>query len=974
MLATAWQSAGAQIVLDTTSTNPTCTKAFGHAALNGNGNVIYSNVGNGSIGIIASGGTAPYTYQLTGSYLQNGFPQYVNVTQNNGYFPGLNAGTYNVIVTDANGQQAFYSRTLTDTQPQPSISFMDILTSPSSCTSADGSMQIFGTGGTPPYTYSIDGGMTFTSSNILTGLRPGFYEGILMDANGCLAEYTPSNGPYQTQTCGVAGGISFIGVTGCGNDASITTYASKDMVPYHDTDPWNFSYDGVHYYPPNDGLSQDTASGFSPGIHDVYIKDTVTGAILIAGFTIVKSCYIYITFIDVDASCGGSDGSVTVIASSGTLPYTYTIDGVHYQNSNVFTGLAAGNYSVTVKDANGEVSSAVATVYDKCPTVTAVSTNANCGQPDGTITATGHKGTLPYQFSIDGVNFQSGNVFTGVPAGNYTVTIRDQKGFTSTTSVIVGDNCLSAALTGVNTSCGRTNGSITAVGGNGTAPYQYALNGGPFQFGGVFNGLAAGPYTVTIQDFTGLTATSTITLVDEPAPQISLQGTPAGCFDTGGSIAVIRTGGTAPFQYSLDNGVIFQPDSVFSSLDSAAYTVLISDSNGCRASVSLQLSALPTPVFSLGKDTVICSDNPLTLEAPDSAGYQYQWQDNSVQRLYTVSSSGTYSVTVTNSSHCSAGSSRYVRVQPVNKYDLGDDTTLCYGQTLLIKSTSSLPDNVAWSTGSTTASLLVNSPGRFWLLGPDSACVRSDTVVVRYQAAPAASLGNDTAVCDGQTVLLNAGVAAGAGVSYQWQDGSAGPTFTVSQPGTYSVKITANGCDTVIDVKIAYISKPMVALVPDTTICVTQQLVLDAGAGAGGGTGVSYQWQDGSTSPALTVSQAGTYTVNVTNQCGKTTDSTVVSIEDCACRFYVPTAFTPNGDGKNDLFQPKYLCLFSNYQLRVYNRWGQMVFSSSNPAEGWDGRVGGSPQPAGVYVWEMAFKDNLTGKMLKKNGTVVLIR
>ena len=92
------------------------------------------------------------------------------------------------------------------------------------------------------------------------------------------------------------------------------------------------------------------------------------------------------------------------------------------------------------------------------------------------------------------------------------------------------------------------------------------------------------------------------------------------------------------------------------------------------------------------------------------------------------------------------------------------------------------------------------------------------------------------------------------------------------------------------------------------------------------------------------------------------------------CRFYVPSAFTPNGDGNNDVFLPKYLCLFTSYQLKVYNRWGQLVFASTNPADGWDGRMGGSPQPPGVYVWEMAFRDNLTGKLLRKNGTVILIR
>ena len=358
ILLTAGNRAYSQIVLDTTSTNPTCTKAFGHN---------YSNIGNGSIGIIASGGTPPYTYALYGQYIQAGL-QYVTVIQNNGYFPGLNAGIYNVDVTDANGLKAYYSDTLKNTEPQPIISFMYISAAPSTCSSTDASMVILGSGGTPPYTYSIDGGLTFTSSNTFSNLLEGVYVGILMDANGCLAEYTPSNNPYPSPpACGVGGGLGFLGVTGCGKDASITADAWHSQVPYHDTDPWNFSYDGINYHSPNDGASQDTASGFGPGINYVWIKDTVTGQIAESGFTIVQSCYIYITFINVDASCQQSDGSITVIAASGATPYTYTIDGVHYQAGNVFTGLASGNYSVTVKDANGETSSATATVYVQMP-------------------------------------------------------------------------------------------------------------------------------------------------------------------------------------------------------------------------------------------------------------------------------------------------------------------------------------------------------------------------------------------------------------------------------------------------------------------------------------------------------------------------------------------------------------------------------------------------------------------------------
>jgi gliding motility-associated-like protein len=155
----------------------------------------------------------------------------------------------------------------------------------------------------------------------------------------------------------------------------------------------------------------------------------------------------------------------------------------------------------------------------------------------------------------------------------------------------------------------------------------------------------------------------------------------------------------------------------------------------------------------------------------------------------------------------------------------------------------------------------------------------------------------------------------------------------------------------------------------DTTLCITQQLLLDATYPLS-----TYLWQDGSVLPQYTVSQAGVYLVDVTNVCGDTKDSISVAYENCACKFYVPSAFTPNKDGKNDVFLPKYQCLYSNYQLKIYNRWGQLIFVSTNASVGWDGGFNGQQQPAGVYVWELAYKDNLTGKDMRKNGTIVLMR
>jgi len=200
------------------------------------------------------------------------------------------------------------------------------------------------------------------------------------------------------------------------------------------------------------------------------------------------------------------------------------------------------------------------------------------------------------------------------------------------------------------------------------------------------------------------------------------------------------------------------------------------------------------------------------------------------------------------------------------------------------------------------------------------------------------------------------------------QNGSNQSSFIVSQPGIYRVKVDENGCDTTGTIAVSYITKPTIEF-NDTTICITQQLLLDASFPQS-----SYLWQDGSTLPKFTITQAGNYAVDVTNTCGSSKAVINVSFENCACKFYVPNAFTPNHDGVNDLFLPKYQCLFSNYALKIFNRWGQVIFASKNSATGWDGSFSNEEQPMGTYVWELSYKDDLTGKSMIKHGTVVLIR
>ena len=447
---------------------------------------------------------------------------------------------------------------------------------------------------------------------------------------------------------------------------------------------------------------------------------------------------------------------------------------------------------------------------------------------------------------------------------------------------------------------------------------------------------------------------------------LNIVNTPASCQNTNGSITVNATGGTAPLSYSINNGASFQSGNYFSGLDSGQYHILVRDVNGVTADSIIDLTALPTPIVSLGSDTVLCTGSILSLSVAQQPGYSYLWSDNSTGNSYLVTKAEDVSLKVTNQFGCYVSTSINVLFKTTALFSLGNDTTLCNGQSFQLYPTPALSGNYVWSNGSTSPSLSIHSPGIYWLKITDSGCVKRDSILIKYRSNPQVHLGPDTAICTGQVLMLDVYLN---GSVYDWQDGSTNPTYTVTRAGTYSVRVSNGVCDTTARIRVDYLDYPQSGRFKDTTICLNQELTLNAEI-----PNATYLWQDGSVLPQFTVTKAGSYFVEVTNLCGSTKDSITVGFENCACQMAVPNAFTPNGDGMNDIFLPKSPCPVGDYQFNIYNRFGQLVFSSKNSSLGWDGRMANQQQPTGTYIWELNYSDISTGKRMYKKGTVTLIR
>jgi gliding motility-associated-like protein len=243
----------------------------------------------------------------------------------------------------------------------------------------------------------------------------------------------------------------------------------------------------------------------------------------------------------------------------------------------------------------------------------------------------------------------------------------------------------------------------------------------------------------------------------------------------------------------------------------------------------------------------------------------------------------------------------------------------------------------------------------------------SNSIVQTVFSNPRVVLDQTATICENATRQLNAGNFS----SYLWNDNSTQPSLVVSGIGTYSVNVTdANGCSGSGSVSITtLLPKPHNFLPVDTSVCSYGSVQMKSLQSYS-----LYQWSTGERASTITIRQPGLYWLEVIgqNNC-KGRDSVVVNPKTCMSGFYAPTAFTPNGDRKNDDFKPLLFGLVKKYRFTVYNRWGQVVFSTTEQMNGWDGKLSGTPQRSDVFVWTCTYQFEGESEKIEK-GTITLIR
>lgn len=447
-----------------------------------------------------------------------------------------------------------------------------------------------------------------------------------------------------------------------------------------------------------------------------------------------------------------------------------------------------------------------------------------------------------------------------------------------------------------------------------------------------------------------------------------------------------------------------------------AGTYWLDISNLCgslRDSIDINYISAPTAV-DLGRDTLICGGDNIVLYATQP-NVSYFWQDGSMADSLITTGTGTYWVIVANQCGQQNDSIEVDLLPDPMAFSLGADTTICESTTIWLSHSQPQTNNL-WVDNSTGDSLAVQSAGLYWLEVSNRCGSVRDSIQVDILSPPNPfSLGSDSTLCEGQSLLLS---NTAPGLDFLWQDGSTSATYLVNTPGLYWLD-ASNRCGAVRDtVVIDYLLPPAAfSLGDDIDLCIGDTFFVsfplqnqvdylwndgltdpfrnvfaqgDYLLTASNQCGIEeaelsvaivdsprvelptdtilcqdeiltldffdpnldyYLWEDGSTRPGAFITQPGNYEVSVGNLCDTLRSGFTVDFQPCDCSVFMANAFSPNGDSRNDTYYPGFNCNPDFVTFQIYNRWGSLMFQANSLDAAWDGRYRDQSCPEGVYVW-----------------------
>ncbi len=835
----------------------------------------------GEILLTLTGGATPYSYLW-------------NTGATTSSLSGLTDGTYSCIITDANGCSVSTGN-LTLLDESGTLQLVSISTTDEICSNGTGVINLTVTGGTAPVNYLWNNNST---SPDLYNLSAGSYSCTITDASGCTtsanAFISNDAGTLQidnlvitNENCGDGTGAINLMISG---NSGLTTYS------------WS-----------NAATTQDISS-LSAGNYSVTVTDatgcTANGNTSVgnntAGFTVNL---VSLT----NESCNNANGAIDVSVTGGASPFTYLWSNA--ATTEDISSLTAGTYSITVTDNTGcEVSSSTFTINNSAGSLAisnATVTNETCNNNAGAINITTIGGTSPLTYLWS--NSATSEDISSLDNGNYTVTVTDANGCSVAGSYSVSDAAGTLAITSsliTDAVCGNNNGAIniTVSGGSGTYTYLWS-NSATTQD---ISALAAGNYSVTVNDGAGCSLTGNSYTVNSSAGNfqlVSVSTTDAVCGNNGGSISVSYTGGQGPITYSWSNGATTED---ISTLIPGVYSSTATDANGCTINISSVVNNDPG-TLTIGNPIITnetCGNANGAIDANVSGGsgtYSYIWSNGSTAQDISALANGNYTLTVNDGSGCSQNASYTISgaggTPTITGFTLNDE--ICgqsNGSATVNVSGGTGPYTYNWNAPTCCAYTLTMTGGA--PTGWSSAKVEvylNGTLYGQFNNTGTTTTVN-IPVCNGDSLdlgyipggtsqkfyylydasgnlLFSDGPFPPLGPSYSTvancTGGASGATYSGLSAGNYTVTVTdANGCSVTDSTTVGF---------SPGTFAISNAVVTDAICGVPGSinitlTGnvnpVTYSWSSGQTTQDINNLAAGTYTVNITNGNGCTTNAT----------------------------------------------------------------------------------------------------
>ncbi|MFM2207910.1 MAG: hypothetical protein RL213_1885 [Bacteroidota bacterium] len=700
-----------------------------------------------------------------------------------------------------------------------------------------------------------------------------------------------------------------------------------------------------------------------------------------------------------DAAChGGSDGALNILFASPGFDIQWSTG---QQNSTSLSGLSAGTYDITLHDPGSGCSLTRSFNISEPPTSIVVVTDnlrpVTCnGESNGMaeISVTGGSGGYSFEWLRlpDTAHvIAASSMVTSASAGDYIVRVTDATGCTVNHAVQIAEP-LPILLTGasVPATCGASDGTAAVNVAGGVPGYSYDWGSG-FGANSTHTGVPAGAYAVTVLDANGCGAVATVTVsnLNIPIPTV-IALADVSCYGrSDGKAVVIPQGGTPPFSYSWNTVPSSNTDTAYG-LAPGTYTASIIDANGCQAFNSVTISE-PVPMdISVRVNMPTCNgaqDGSINIGSVSGGmpPYAYEWVNSSeTSEVLSQLEAGVYAFTVTDVNGCTySGQSVLQDPAPI---ELSLDhvlTPVCHGGSdgAVSVSVSGGTGAVAlsWSVNGSVSGELTGIPaGIYTVTAIDvNGCSTEMRVTVPDPPQPVAMAGANQVVCEGDAVSLSAQLQSG--MTGEWTSSDPGIVLTApSSPncvmtglslGLNSVTWTVTdirGCKASTDLQVRYFGGVQAAAGSDSSFCGSIGLLLSANLPEGmTGTWTSMNgavFSDPNDPAAIVnIVNRGNDTLRWTLTSGDCEKSAYMVVVSRECGFELPTGYTPNSDGKNDGYEIKGLSEYPRNVLRVFNRWGNEVYSQKDYRNNeWTGQNdAGDRLPDGTYfvIFEAVGRD-----------------